>query len=529
MGQYGSKFRKGKGKASWRNSENKRGNMKKNLEAHGAAEAEKSASEKKVMKADAEKVFGFFREISSIPRGSCHTEAISDYLVAFAKERGLEYVQDTANNVIIRKGASEGAAQADPIALQGHIDMVLASRPDKDIDMLTTPVSILVEGDWMHADGTTLGADNGIAVAMMLAILDSDQYLHPGLECIFTSDEEVGLIGATRIDLSGLRSRRLLNLDSEKEGVFCAGCAGGSEVICEMPLKRKERTGHILKLELSGLRGGHSGCDIHIGGANANVLMSRALYGLCDQIPFRLISIDGGDANNAIATGAKAQILLRREEDKEKVLSVLGEITRTLSKEYKVTDPGMSWNAAWESDESGKAVSKKGTRIALEYLISLPNGVTAMNPVLQNEPQTSLNLGVLRTQKNGIMADFLVRSGLNSQRVYLSERLLSITKAYGGNARVSMPYPAWEFRKDSPFRELALDVYKKVSGREGRVEVIHAGLECGILSGKVEGLDCISAGPDLENVHTAAERMSISSVERVWTFVLALLAEAVAR
>ena len=279
-------------------------------EAHTAEAAPAAQLKENAAKPDASRVFHYFREISAIPRGSHHTKAISDHLVEFAKEKGLEYAQDEANNVIIAKKASEGCENAEPIALQGHIDMVLASEPDKEIDMLTEPVTIIEDGDWMKADGTTLGADNGIAVAMMLAALEDETLQHPYLECIFTSDEEVGLIGATSIDLSVLKSRRLLNLDSESEGVFCAGCAGGAEVVCRMPIKWKSRAGKVLKLKVAGLRGGHSGAEIHIGSANANVLMARMLLGLYEEFPFRLISMSGGDADNAIPTNSAASILL---------------------------------------------------------------------------------------------------------------------------------------------------------------------------------------------------------------------------
>lgn len=474
-------------------------------------------------KADPSRVFHYFREISAIPRGSHHTKAVSDYLAAFAKERGLACVQDETNNVIISKEASEGCENADPIALQGHIDMVLASEPDKEIDLLQDPITIIEDGDWMRADGTTLGADNGIAVAMMLAVLEDDTIAHPYLECIFTSDEEVGLIGATAIDLSELKSRRLLNLDSESEGMFCAGCAGGAEIVCKMPLKWKSRSGKILSLKVTGLRGGHSGAEIHIGSANGNVLMARMLLGLFEEFPFRLIRINGGDADNAIPTGAAASVLFSGSVDAEKVEALFRGIAEELELEYKVTDPGMNWNAGWEETDYVKAVPRKTTEGILGYLICAPNGVTHMSPVIREMPQTSLNMGIVRTDKEGIKAEFMVRSGVNSQTTYLCDRLVCLTKAFGGEAVIRSSYPAWEFRQDSPFRDLAIRTYKDLTGSEPGVEIIHAGLECGILAGKLEGLDCISTGPDLENVHTVRERMRISSVANVWTFVLKLL------
>ena len=471
----------------------------------------------------ADKVFHFFREIAAIPHGSHHTDQISDYLVQFAKERGLSYVQDDANNVIITKKASEGCENAEPIALQGHIDMVLASEPDKEIDMLTEPVTIIEDGDWMKADGTTLGADNGIAVAMMLAALEDETLQHPYLECIFTSDEEVGLIGATSIDLSVLKSRRLLNLDSESEGVFCAGCAGGAEVVCRMPIKWKSRAGKVLKLKVAGLRGGHSGAEIHIGSANANVLMARMLLGLYEEFPFRLISMSGGDADNAIPTNSAASILLDKNADEEKVEALFRGIAEEMELEYKVTDPDMTWSTGWEETDSVKAASKKNTAVLIGYLVSLPNGITHMSPVIREMPQTSLNMGIVRTSKDGLKLEFMVRSSVNSQTSYLCDRLVCITKGFGGNPEIRSSYPAWEYRNDSPFRDLAVKTYTELTGQEPGVEIIHAGLECGILAGKVEGLDCISAGPDLENVHTVRERMRISSVENVWAFVLELL------
>ena len=478
---------------------------------------------KDYVRADAESVFDYFRQITAIPHGSHHTKEISDFLVSFANERGLDCVQDDANNVIITKKASEGCENAEPIALQGHIDMVLASEPDKQIDMLTEPVTILEEDGWMTADGTTLGADNGIAVAMMLAVLADDSIKHPLIECIFTSDEEVGLIGASAIDLSGLKSRRLLNLDSEEEGVFCAGCAGGSEVVCEMPMKRRNREGIILNVRVSGLRGGHSGSDIQIGSANGNNLLARALYKVFAEEPFRLVSMNGGDADNAIPTGAEARILFPAESDREKVEGLFKAAGEELFAEYEVTDPGMTWNADWEEAENAAAVSKKKTRGILSYILAVPTGVTRMNPVIKEMPQTSLNLGIIRTHKSHLLVEFMVRSGVNSQNAFLTERVVLITEAFDGKATVRSSYPAWEYRNESAFRDLCVRVYKDLTGTEPAVEVIHAGLECGILSGKLPELDCISAGPNLEHVHTVRERMNIDSVKNVWTYVLALL------
>ena len=463
------------------------------------AAAVEPAAEEKAAGPSADAVFHYFREISAIPHGSHHTEQISDYLAEFAKKRGLSYVQDDTNNVIITKKASEGYENAEPIALQGHIDMVLAREPEKKIDLTTEAITVLEDGDWMFADGTTLGADDGIAVAMMLAVLDDDEIRHPLIECIFTSDEEVGLIGASAIDLTGLKSRRLLNLDSEEEGVFCAGCAGGADVVCDLPLKKKSKEGRILRIKVSGLIGGHSGSDIHIGGANAIRLLARA-----------------------------AEVLFAEEDYSDRIPEIFDTAGKTLADEYRFTDPDMKWTADAEGSGEAECVSHKKTRKILEYLMALPTGITHLNPVIKGEPQTSLNMGVIRTLKDRLSIQFMVRSGVNTQTDYLCDRLACICSGFGASSEVRSSYPAWEYRKDSPLRDMAIATYTELTGKEPEVEVIHAGLECGILSGKLPGLDCISAGPTLQNVHTVRERASISSVGNVWKFVLALLEKAAA-
>ena len=485
-----------------------------------------SAVKAEPVQVSADKVLHFFREIAAIPHGSGHTEEISEHLAEFARERGLPFVQDEHNNLIISKEASAGCESAAPIALQGHIDMVLAKKPDKDMDMLKEAVTVIEDGDWIYADGTTLGADNGIAVAMMMAALDDESIRHPYLECIFTSDEEIGLVGASRIDLSGLRSRRLVNLDSESEGVFCAGCAGGGEVICEMPLVRKHRGGRCASITLTGLSGGHSGAEIHLGRANGNRLMARLLYGIYQKYPFRLVSVSGGDADNAIPAHAGARIQFAPDIDTCSVEKLFSEITGDLKAEFSFTDPGMEWSMEWEAASKENAIPKKASAHILRFLMALPTGVTHVSGELKGLPQTSLNLGVVSTDKDVLRAVFMVRSGRNTQAAHIADRLVCIAEAFGAKAQVRPFYPAWEYREQSPLRDLCVNTYRKVTGKEPKVEVIHAGLECGILSGKLPDLDCISIGPNLENVHTVNERMSISSAQNVWNYVLALLEEA---
>lgn len=477
-------------------------------------------------KADADAVFSYFKEICSIPHGSGNTRAISDYLVSFADAHGLENIQDALGNVIIKKPASKGKEDADALILQGHMDMVCEKNEDVDIDMENEPITLIEDGDFLHADGTTLGGDDGIAVAMMLSVLSDDTLVHPALECIFTVDEETGMNGAEGLDMSGIKGTRMINLDSEKEGVLTAGCAGGAMQTLTIPVRRKEKNGVTLKLTVEGLLGGHSGEMIGKGRANALIVLGRLLDELYDVQPFCLQSINGGTKSNAIPRSAWAQVLLPYAIDRKKIKKTVRKFGKALSKEYRATDPDISVNSEYivtDAENSQIVLGKKDTRKVLDFLTLTPNGLIRSNPEFPDIPLTSLNLGSVRTLADGIEAQYLVRSNINSERKMLSKKLAALARVLSGGIKTTSEFPAWEYEADSPFRSMLVRIYKEETGKDMRVEVTHGGLECGLLAAKVKKLDCVSIGPDMEGVHTPDEKLSISSVKRTWAYLCAVL------
>ena len=463
-------------------------------------------------------VFRFFEELCAIPHGSSNTKAVSDWLMDFARERGLEAYQDGLNNVIIIKEATSGYESAEPVILQGHMDMVCEKAPGCAKDMEKEGLDLAVDGDAVYAEGTTLGGDDGIAVAMALAILDADDIPHPRLEAVFTVDEEIGMLGATALDVSMLRGRRMLNLDSEEEGVFTVGCAGGNLTQCTLPLTRAPYAGKALTVTVGGLRGGHSGAEIDKGLGNANMLMGRLLYAASRKAELRLVEVNGGLKDNAIPRETVATLVTT---DPEAVLAVCRELDAQLKNEYRTTDPNVFVTAA-ESTAS-LPMDDDTTRRVLCFLTCAPNGIQAMSADMPGLVQTSLNLGILKTQKDAVIASFCVRSSIDGQKQMLVERLTCMTEALGGTVEVFGDYSGWEYRPDSPLRELLVEVFTQQYGHAPRIEAIHAGVECGIFSGKLPGLDCVSMGPDLTEIHTCREKLYISSVQRLWTMVLETL------
>ena len=463
-------------------------------------------------------VFRFFEELCAIPHGSSNTKAVSDWLMDFARERGLEAYQDGLNNVIIIKEATSGYESAEPVILQGHMDMVCEKAPGCAKDMEKEGLDLAVDGDAVYAEGTTLGGDDGIAVAMALAILDADDIPHPRLEAVFTVDEEIGMLGATALDVRMLRGRRMLNLGSEEEGVFTVGCAGGNLTQCTLPLTRAPYAGKALTVTVGGLRGGHSGAEIDKGLGNANMLMGRLLYAASRKAELRLVEVNGGLKDNAIPRETVATLVTT---DPEAVLAVCRELDAQLKNEYRTTDPDVFVTAA-ESTAS-LPMDDDTTRRVLCFLTCAPNGIQAMSADMPGLVQTSLNLGILKTEKDAVIASFCVRSSIDGQKQMLVERLTCMTEALGGTVEVFGDYSGWEYRPDSPLRELLVEVFTQQYGHAPRIEAIHAGVECGIFSGKLPGLDCVSMGPDLTEIHTCREKLYISSVQRLWTMVLETL------
>ncbi len=465
-----------------------------------------------------ENVFRFFEEISAIPRGSRSTRAISDYLVAFAKARGLEHYRDALNNVIIIAPAARGYESAEPVILQGHTDMVCEKAPDCTKDMARDGLDLAVEGDCVFARGTTLGADDGIAVAMMLAVLDDNALPRPRVEAVFTVDEEIGMGGAMGIDLSPLKGRRLINLDSEAEGIFTVGCAGGACVCCTVPFGREAFEGTALDIAVTGLLGGHSGAEIDKGRANPNMLMGRLLYALGKAADMRLISVRGGLKDNAIPTASYASVSVR---DAEAARDVCTAMEAAFKNEYRVTDAGISVTVTpgAESAPMGKAA----TAHAAALLCCAPNGIQAMSADIPGLVQTSLNLGILTTDSAGVHASFCVRSSIDSQKRMLIDRLTALTESLGGSVTVEGDYPGWEYAPVSPLRELMREIFIEQYGHEPVIAAMHAGLECGLLASKLPGLDCVSIGPDIDEIHTFREKLHIASTQRTWALLIETL------
>ena len=464
------------------------------------------------------KVFAFFEEMCAIPHGSRNNTAISNWLVKFAADRGLEHYQDAAENVIIIKPATPGYEAAEPVIIQGHMDMVCEKAADCAKDMAKEGLDLAVDGDFVYAEGTTLGGDDGIAVAMGLALLDSDDVAHPRLEVVITTDEELGMDGAVALDASVLQAKRMLNIDSEDEGVFTVSCAGGAGSKVYLPVKREYFAGVAATIEISGLAGGHSGVEIHKGRANADMLLGRVLYAAAAKTALRIIRVEGGLKDNAIPSAARAVVCVASMDALRQVCT---EMDATLRAEYAVTDPGV--RVAVTEGGEGVAMDAASTQRVICLLTCAPNGVQVMSADIEGLVQTSLNLGVLYTQEDCVVASFCIRSSVDSQKMMLIDRLDSFARMLGGESRVSGIYPGWAYRQESPLRDLMTDVFSDLYGRQPAIEAIHAGLECGLFAGKIADLDCVSFGPDLYEIHTPRERMSISSVQRTWAFLVELL------
>ena len=467
-------------------------------------------------------VFGFFEDICNIPHISYHEKELSDYCVAFAKERGLYYEQDEMANVIIIKEATPGYEDVEPIIIQGHLDMVGDKLPECPIDMEKEPIKVMIDGDFLTADGTTLGGDDGIAVAYGLALLDAKDIPHPRLEVVLTVCEEVGLEGATGIDLSCCKAKRLLNIDSESEGVFTAGCAGGMRADCRIPVETVVKTGTVCEIKTTGFLGGHSGIEINRGRANGNTTVGRFFLFLKEKTAFDLVSIVGGVNDNVIPKNTTAKFLA---DDVDAVKAAVAEFNAQLDAEYGVSDPDIELVLEVKEAEECKVFTEASREKAITALCLMPNGVQTMSADLPGLVETSLNMGVIKIDENEINLCFSVRSSIDSAKEFIGAKLKQLTEALGGTISYHGQYPGWPYARESKLRDLCIKVYKEQYGKEPEIEVIHAGLECGILSSKIEGLDCISTGPNMQDVHTPDEKISISSIARVWDFIKAVLAE----
>lgn len=469
-----------------------------------------------------EKVFEFFEDIAGIPHGSGNVEQISNYLVDFAKKRGLKYRQDDSLNVIIWKDGTEGYEDSDTVIIQGHMDMVAVKTADSNKDMEKEGLDLEVNGDYLSAKNTSLGGDDGIAVAYALAVLDSDDVAHPPIEAIFTVDEEIGLLGAVALDTSDIKGKLMLNLDSEDEGIFTVSCAGGGTATCNLPLHKEPINAQIIELRLYDFAGGHSGMEIIKGGANANCIMGRILLNVFQNVGMRLVSINGGEKDNVIAKVSEAAIAVNKEAV-EKAKEIIENTFNEVKDEYKTTDPDAKIQTNVIEEQFMDVMSGATTLATIISLVNMPNGIQRMNNEIEGMVQTSLNLGILRTTETNVALSYSVRSSVESEKQFLIEKLRSLTEIFGGTLEMSGEYPGWEYKDDSKIREVAVKAYEELYKEEPVVEAIHAGLECGLFADKIEGLDAISFGPTMKNVHTTDEMLSISSTERTWNLITKIL------
>lgn len=472
-----------------------------------------------------ERVFRFFEEICRIPHGSGNVSQISNYLVEFARERKLFYIQDDLKNVIIVKPATDGYEEEPAIILQGHMDMVAVKKPGCAIDMEKDGLILRTAGDKIYAEGTSLGGDDGIAVAYALALLDADNLAHPKLEVVITVDEEVGMDGARGIDLSSLTGKRMLNLDSEEEGIFLTSCAGGARMNCYLPLSVCKKKGLFCRISVEGLLGGHSGGEIHKERGNANCIMGRIIFELAARMPLYLKSMEGGLADNAIPRQTVSVVLFDKENEAVFKKTLL-ELEADIQSELASKDPDFQVTAVFLEEKEAVCADAESTAQAAAYLLSLPNGVQAMSADVPGLVETSLNLGIMQydAESRELCCEFSVRSCVESAKQTLIDKVGAVTELAGGSFSVSGDYPGWAYRVDSPLRDKMVRIYEEMYGQKPKLEAIHAGLECGILAAKVEDLDCISFGPDMENIHTTEETLSISSTARVWEYLVKLIA-----
>ena len=464
-------------------------------------------------------VFGYFEELCSMPHGSGNTKIISDYLVRFAQGQGLRYIQDELNNVIIFVPGTGDKQDHEPVIIQGHMDMVCEKDADCPIDMEKEGLDITHDGNYIFANGTTLGGDDGIAVAFAMALAADKSLVHPPLELVITVDEETGMYGAAGIDLSMLKGRMLLNIDSEEEGIFTVSCAGGARSTIRVPAVRKPVYGPCVRLVVKDLQGGHSGVEIHKNRANATKVMGEYLRRVSQKMPLALTAFGGGSKDNAIPRSCEATFVALGND-----LEFINEIAADLQAEIRTNfaEPEAVVEAYNVDALGGNAVSVEDSKKLIDLICTVPNSVQAMSQQIPGLVQTSLNLGISKLESE-LKLTFSVRSSVNQEKQALLTQLRAIADEFGGSYSQTGEYPAWEYKEDSLLRDTMVKVYTDMYGKQAEVVAIHAGLECGLLGEKLPGLDAVSIGPEMHDIHTSRERLGIASVGRTWDFVLEIL------
>ncbi len=476
---------------------------------------------KKFKNLEPERVFKFFGDLTDIPRGSGNVKAVSDYLVNFADKRGLIAYRDDSNNVTILKPATAGMEDKETVVMQSHMDIVAVKDAGVDKDLSKDPIDAYVEDGYIKAKGTSLGGDDGIGIAIILAVLDSDEISHPMIEAIFTANEEVGLLGANAYDASRLKGKRFINIDNEEEEQLVIGCAGGCRCDLSNKCKNGKVEGNIYEIGISGLAGGHSGTEIHKGRANANVLMGRFLDLAMKNVELNLGTYEGGTKDNAICSAASATVVVKKKQGKifEKIIKSYCE---SVLAEYGKTDPDFVIKCKDKGKGKLEVMSTKDMTKFVSVLNLLPNGVVKMSQIA-DMVETSANIGVANAKPKNFSVTVSLRSNKDASLDWMIGKAEKIAAAYSLQFACKERYPAWESDGVSDFARSAGDVYKKLFGKDIRIEMIHAGLECAVFSKKIKGMDAISIGPDLDNAHTTSERLSIESTKRMWLFVQELL------
>ena len=465
-------------------------------------------------------VFKYFEEICAIPRGSENMKGIADYCMAFAEKNSLKAVRDTANNVVIFKNASRGYENSQTVILQGHLDMVCQKEDGHPKNFLTEGIDAFCIDGFVKAKGTSLGADNGIAVAIIMAILADDTIPHPPIEAVFTTDEEIGLIGATMLDASILSGKKLINIDSEEEDVLTVSCAGGSDFKVCFDLKRKNVSGQKIHLVLSGLKGGHSGVEIGNGRVNANILAGRLLNRIGDICEIEIIDINGGNKANVIPNRCELTLCVN---DAERFIKETTQYLEIIKSEISHREEGFCYTISKIESGEYEVFDTECKNRLIYTLTCVPDGVMQMSAEIEGLVETSLNLGILSCDTNQLNLAFSLRSNKKSSLLFLEERLNTFFSIFPCQITTSGHYPPWEFKPNSELRQLYCETYKEYFCRDIKIQAIHAGLECGVLSAKIKDLDCISIGPDIYNVHTTGEKLSISSVENIYNVILKVL------
>ena len=469
-------------------------------------------------------VFYYFEEICGIPHTSHHEKELSDYCVQLSKAHGLACRQDEMGNVLIKAPATPGYENQPALILQGHLDMVGDKTAACPLDLEKDAIQLVVDGDYVRAEGTTLGGDDGIAVAYALAVLDAKDIPHPALEVVLTVCEEVGLLGASAMELSDLEGRLLINIDSEEEGVLTAGCAGGRRVECHLPITRAAVTGTAVKADVTGLVGGHSGTEIHKGRANAIALLGRWLTLLTENgVDYTVLALSGGAKENVIPKESSVTLVLPTGIT-EGVRAASAQFAAQMKAEYGTADPEICLQLTEQGCGGYQALDGASVQRLRKALLLMPWGVQAMSMDVPGLVETSLNLGVAEMDEQEAILRFSIRSSVPSAKELLSCKVQTLTELLGGSVRFHGDYPAWTYARESALRDRCVAVYEAQYGKKPQIAALHAGLECGILSGKIEGLDCISFGPNLLHVHTPNERADIASVTRVWEYLKAILA-----